>query len=82
MKNEINNEESKNNKVNVGAALVVGGGIGGMQAALDLGFKVKFVRAIGNFQNVHGVPTDKVEQMRQRLEDLTIESVLASKKPF
>jgi adenylate kinase family enzyme len=55
---------------------------GYVQAALDLGFKVKFVRAIGNFQNVHGVPTDKVEQMRQRLEDLTIESVLASKKPF
>ena len=36
MKNEIKNKESKNNKVNVGSALVVGGGIGGMQAALDL----------------------------------------------
>src|SRR4030042_1890943 len=36
MKNEIENKESKNNKINVGSALVVGGGIGGMQAALDL----------------------------------------------
>jgi len=55
---------------------------GYVEAALDLGFEVKFIRATGNFQNVHGVPNDKVEQMRARLEDLTVESVMASKKPF
>jgi adenylate kinase family enzyme len=55
---------------------------GYVQVAIDLGFNVKFVRAIGNFQNVHGVPNDKVDQMRNRLEELTIENVLSSKKPF
>lgn len=43
---------------------------------------VVFVRAEGNFQNVHGVPAEKVEQMKSQLEDLDIPSVLASRSPF
>lgn len=53
-----------------------------VEAALQYGHEVKFVRCDGRYQNVHGVPSDKVEQMRNRLEDLTVENVLASKKPF
>ena len=55
---------------------------GYVQAALSLGFLVKFVRATGNFQNTHGVSADKVEMMKSRMEDLTIETVLASKAPW
>lgn len=46
-------------------------------AALANGYEVKFVRATGNFQNIHGVPDAKVEQMKAAMEDLTLESVLA-----
>lgn len=53
-----------------------------VEAALQYGHEVKFVRCEGRYQNVHDVPNDKVEQMRCRLEDLTVEKVLASKKPF
>jgi energy-coupling factor transporter ATP-binding protein EcfA2 len=51
-------------------------------AAVERGIAVKFVRAIGNFGTTHGVPPDKIEQMRQNMEELTLEKVLASKKPF
>ena len=53
-----------------------------VEAALAAGHEVMFVRCEGQYQNVHGVPDFKVEQMRGRMEDLTVESVLASKKPF
>lgn len=53
-----------------------------VESALQYRHEVKFVRCEGRYQNVHGVPTDKVEQMRTRLEDLSIEKVMASKKPF
>jgi predicted kinase len=53
-----------------------------VEAALRYGHEIKFVRCDGRYQNVHGVPNEKVEQMRCRLEDLTVEKVLASKKPF
>ena len=32
--------------------------------AIRLGVQVEFVRASGNFNNVHGVPLEKVEKMR------------------
>lgn len=51
-------------------------------AAMEYGHEIKFVRCEGQYQNVHGVPDFKVEQMRTKMEDLTIEGVLASKKPF
>lgn len=53
-----------------------------VEAALELGVEIRFVRCTGNYQNIHGVPSYKVQQMRERLEDLTVESVMASKKPF
>lgn len=53
-----------------------------VEAALQHGHEVKFVRCEGRYQNIHFVPSAKVEQMRARLEDLTIEKVMASKKPF
>lgn len=53
-----------------------------VEAAIKLGHEIQFVRCSGQYQNVHGVPDFKVEQMRNRLEDLTIENVLASERPF
>ncbi len=55
---------------------------GYVEAAVRLGIKVEFVRCDGKYKNIHGVPDNKVEQMRKRLETLTVEKVLASKKPF
>jgi predicted kinase len=53
-----------------------------VEAALKHGHEVQFVRCEGTWQNVHGVPQDRVEMMRRRMEDLTVENVMASKKPF
>lgn len=50
-----------------------------VQWAVDHNIPVYFYRATGNFQNIHGVPDKKVEQMHSIMEDLTVESVLASK---
>lgn len=55
---------------------------GYVSAALALGIPVSFRRATGNYQNTHGVPPDKVAQMKKRLETLTVETVVASKSPF
>ena len=55
---------------------------GYVSAALALHVPISFRRATGNYQNTHGVPANKVEQMRNRLEVLTVESVMASKSPF
>jgi len=51
-------------------------------AAVSRGIPVFFHRAEGNFQNTHGVPSDKVLQMKNRLEVLTVETVLASRSPW
>ena len=53
-----------------------------VEAAVRLGVPVSFHRAEGNFQNVHGVPADKVAQMKSRLEPLTVEGCLAAKAPW
>ena len=50
--------------------------------AQELNIPVSFHRATGEYQNLHGVPSTKVEQMKSRLEPLTLESVLASKSPY
>lgn len=49
--------------------------------AIHLGVKVEFVRAEGRYGNVHGVPAEKVEMMRARLERLTMDSVLNALAP-
>jgi predicted kinase len=53
-----------------------------VEAAVELGVEVIFVRCDGKYQNIHGVPPEKVEQMRNRLEELTVEGCLNSKSPF
>jgi len=50
--------------------------------AQELGIPVFFHRAEGRFENTHGVPSDKVEAMRARLETLSLEACLASKAPW
>lgn len=50
--------------------------------AKELGIPVFFVPCHGKFNNVHGVPSDKVEAMRNRCEPLTVEACLASKAPW
>ena len=53
-----------------------------VQMAQELGVAVFFHRAEGNFSNLHGVPADKVEAMKKRLEPLSVEACLASKAPW
>ena len=53
-----------------------------VKAAVELGIKVMFVRCTGEYKNIHGVPDEKVIQMRNRLEELTIEKCLNAKRPF
>lgn len=43
---------------------------------------VVFIRVTGNYKNIHGVPDKIVEKMKNEMEDLTVESVLKSKKPW
>lgn len=39
-----------------------------MQPYLDMGYPVRVIEATGNYDNVHGVPPEIVEQMRERFE--------------
>jgi|SRR5271165_7656996 len=47
-----------------------------VEAALKHGHEVRFVRCSGEWENTHGVPADKIERMRGRMEDLTVENVM------
>jgi len=47
-------------------------------SAVTLGIPVVFVRCEGRWPNVHGVPPERVELMRNRMEELTVESCLAA----
>lgn len=53
-----------------------------VQMAQELGVPVFFVPCNGRFKNVHGVPDDKVEQMRARCEPLTVEACLNARAPW
>ncbi len=53
-----------------------------VEMAVELGVWIVFIRCTGRYPNIHGVPLDKVDQMRLQLEDLTIESCLASQYPW
>jgi predicted kinase len=55
---------------------------GYVRYAHDKGIPIVFIRVNGRFKNTHGVPDDKVEQMREAMEDLDVTSVLASKAPW
>jgi len=40
-----------------------------MQPYVDMGFPVQVIVARGNWPNVHGVPAEAIERMRERWED-------------
>lgn len=53
-----------------------------VEAALKFGHDVQFIRVDGNYKNIHGVPDEKVKQMRANMEDLSIEAALKAKAPW
>lgn len=53
-----------------------------VEAAQKLTIPVFFHRATGDYQNTHGVPPDKVKLMKDRLEDLSVESCLRALAPW
>lgn len=49
--------------------------------AVKFGVQVRFVRATGDYPNVHNVPRERVEAMRRDTEVLSLDSVLNSVTP-
>lgn len=50
--------------------------------AQELKVPVFFMPCYGRFNNLHGVPSDKVEAMRARCEPLTVEGCLNARAPW
>lgn len=46
------------------------------------GCRIHFVRCMGEHANVHGVPLEKVAEMRRNLETLSVEICLAAMAPW
>lgn len=46
-----------------------------MQPYLDLGYRTAVIHCEGRFKNVHGVPSEKVEEMRRRFEPYNLGEV-------
>jgi len=53
-----------------------------VQMAQEYGIPVFFVPCHGRFTNLHGVPPEKVEQMRASCEPLTVEGCLKAVAPW
>lgn len=53
-----------------------------VEFAYMLGIEVQFIRATGNYMNVHGVPSHVVERMKSSLEPLSVDSCLNAKYPW
>lgn len=53
-----------------------------VEAAQKLNMPVFFHRATGDYQNLHGVPADKVKLMKDRLEELSVENCLKAVAPW
>jgi predicted kinase len=51
-----------------------------VKVAYELGIPVVFIRVNGPFKSTHGVPESTIERMRNEMEDLTLESVLAAEE--
>jgi predicted kinase len=47
-----------------------------LEMAYELHIPVRVVKVLGNFQNVHGVPEEALERMRNRWQDVEGESVV------
>ncbi len=50
--------------------------------AKEYGYVVRFVRCDGQYPNHHGVPPERVQQMRDHMELLTVELCLEAKAPW
>lgn len=53
-----------------------------VEMALRYGYTVRFIRCTGEYPNEHGVSDDRVQKMRNTIEDLTIESCLSARPPW
>ncbi len=53
-----------------------------VEMAVALGVPVVFIRCEGKFDNSHGVPDEKVLQMRANMEELSVEKCLKAKSPW
>jgi predicted kinase len=48
-----------------------------VEMAIARGIPVRFVRCEGRYDNLHGVPPEKVAEMHAQMEDLSVAAVLA-----
>ncbi len=53
-----------------------------VQIANEYGYTILFHRCEGRYENIHGVPADRVQMIRDRMEVLTVEACLAAKAPW
>lgn len=53
-----------------------------VKAGLKYGYTIVFIRCTGQYQNQHGVPEEKVQMMRDRMEELTVEKCLNALAPW
>jgi predicted kinase len=53
-----------------------------VKAAVRLGVPVLFIRCEGGFQSTHGVPADKVDAMKGRMEPLSVAACLNAMTPW
>lgn len=53
-----------------------------IQEAVRLGYAVCFQRCVGRWDSVHGVPVEKIEQMRRDMEQLSTAGCLAALAPW
>ncbi len=53
-----------------------------VEMAVELGVTVVFVRCTGRFDNDHGVPKERVERMRDEMEELSVEGCLNAVYPW
>lgn len=51
-----------------------------LNMAQHIGVPVRVIKVIGNFQNVHGVPEDVLQKMRDRWQDFEGEEVVDNTK--
>jgi shikimate kinase len=52
-----------------------------VEMAVEKNIPVKFIRFEGKWPNSHGVPDDRVDKMREMMEELSVEAALAAEGP-
>lgn len=53
-----------------------------VRSAKEFGAKIVIIRVDGRFENKHGVPADRVQAMRERMENLDPEIAVNAKAPW